>query len=126
MVPLLLLIIIAILLFGSAKFLGAVGAILGAILSIGIITYVAVHYELSGWAVIGIISVPVVALLAFGIWDDLDKKRTTLKIEADGWEQITRTLSISGSSEEEFLVKYPDWRKRRDAWQKLNKKTPRA
>lgn len=122
MIPLLLLVIIAILVFGSAKVFGAFGAIIGAAISVVILTYVAMHYDLSGWTVIGIISVPVIGLIAFGIWDDIDKKRTTTKIDADGWEKFRDVMLIGNGSEEELLTRYPDWRKRRNAWHKLNKK----
>jgi hypothetical protein len=127
MIVFLLIVIIAILLFGGAAILGIAGLILGGIATVAVITYVGVHYEIDHdqafWGFIGLCAV-VSAVSGYHAVKENAKKRKQRVAYADKWDDMLRRDMRGDMTTREYLEKYPEFRDYYNAWIALGRKRP--
>lgn len=127
MIVFLVMVIIAILLFGGAAILGVVGLVLGGIVTVAVITYVGVHYEIdhdqASWGFMGF-CVTVSAVAGYFAVKENSKKRDQKKAYADKWDDMLRRNMKGDMTTRQYLEKYPDFRDYYNAWIALGRKEP--
>lgn len=118
MIVALLLVVIAILLFGGGAVLGVAGMVIGGIATVAVVTYVGVSYEVEHdqavWGFIGL-CVVISAVTGFFAFKENAKKREQRIAHANKWDELRKTFRGSVTSRQ-YLAKYPEFQVYYDAW----------